>query len=659
VVKGIPEMTVGNKFTCLFLSLAFQVISLYAGLAPNLHYTLYREQLQNTGFAQLSDIFLLIDEWDGYSIDGYTWNGSVNSLETFQQQNWIILVNDQKIDLKLFESTNINLLPFTPDHIDSVEVYIYPQLEEDVFSDQGLLHFHIRDFPKGLTVQGQFTLGNRTGDPGPYRYTEYRSNNIDRVAADDSYWISYKNTAGFLGVGYISRVYYPTDPFIYDRNKQIYPYGNPVIFSESISLRAGLSNIMSQPQIELSHSSIKDFYFFKPFGREIPAINDLTFIGIKGHIHVKKEYYLGYKFRYTANVLKKRQNLFHLNFDWKEEQYEGIIQADIQKAGYSLQFGVGINHLSIMSGYHLSQNFINNGTLYGSFQFNGISHNTQKIDTRVTMNRNNAAVNTSAVNQWNINNKQVLTGIFSFTQTLPISENTLWYWSERGYDFASNFGDKYQVQGELGPTKKITIDLNWQRNENTTLVVESGMSYRAFLKKTWEDQKFLYDPETGLNAGSIIVKSGESGNAARAFFKLTYNHLPLFNHHLFYRYVTVLGGTKLFRDLWCSVPVHSLLYRLTYKPVENFSIWAMFKYISSTFWSDFSGIDEHSTGKYSAAIPDVYLIDLAVNKWLWKRRIKLKLIFRNLLNQKNISYPIGASLDLRFYAQAEIYLNFY
>ncbi len=652
-------MTVGSKFSCLFLLVTFHVFPIYAGFSPNLHYTLYREQLQNTGLAQLSDIFLLIDEWDGYSIDGYAWNGSVNSLEVFQPQNWIILVNDQKIDLKIFESTNINLLPFTPDHIDSIEVYIYPQLKEDAFSDQGLLHFHIRDIPNGLTVQGQFTLGNRTGDPGPYRYTELRSKNIDRVAADDSYWISYKNTTGYLGVGYISRVYYPTDPLISDRNIQIYPNGNPAIFSKSISLRAGLTNIISQPQIELSRSSIEDFYFFKPFGREIPAINDFTFIGIKGQIQVTKGYHLDYKFRYTANALKERQNLYHLNFDWKEEQYEGIVQAEIQRAGYSLQFGAGINHLNIMSGYHLSQNFINNGTLYGSFQFNGLSHNTQKIDARVTMNKNDVAVKISGVNQWNINNNQVLAGIASFTQTNPISENTLWYWTERGYNFISDFGGKYQMQGRLGPAQKVTIDLKWQRNEGTAPAVESGISYRAFLKKTWEDQNFEYDRGTGINAGSIIVKSGESGNIGRAFLKLTYNHLPLFKHHLFYRYATVLGGTKLFRELWRSVPVHSLLYRLTYQPVENFSMWAMFKYISSTFWSDFPEIDEHGTGRYSAAIPDVFLVDLAVNKWLWKRRIKLKLVFRNLLNQKNISYPIGASLDLRFYAQAEIFLNFY
>ncbi len=652
-------MTAGNKLTCLSLLVTLHIFSIYAGYGPKLHYTLYREQLQNGGLAQLSDIFLLIDEWDGYSVDGYSWNGSVNGLETYQQQNWIILVNGQKIDLKVFDSTNINLLPFSPDHIDSIEVYIYPQLKEDAFSDQGLLHFHIRDIPMGLTVQGQYTLGNKSGDPGPYRYTEYRSKNIDRVAADDSYWISYKNSTGYLGVGYFSRVYYPTDPLISDRNQQIYPDGNPVIYCESISLRAGMSDIISQPQIELSCSSMEDFYFFKPFGREIPVRNDFTFIGIKGNIDIPKGYHLGYKFRYTANTLKERQNIYHLNFDWKEEQYDGIIQADIQKAGYSLQFGVGINHLNIVSGYRLSQNFLNSGTLFGSFQFNEISHNSQKIDARVVVNKNDVSLNISAVNRWNINNKQVLTGIASFYQTNLISENTYWYWLERGYNFITNYNGEYQVQGTIGPAQKITVDLIWRRNEDTAPAFESGISYRAFLKKNWEDQDFRYDPEVEVNAGPIILRSGQSGNAGHAFFKLTYNHLPLFNHHLFYRYTTVLGGTKLFRDLWCAVPAHSLLYRVTYQPVENFSIWVMLKYLSSTFWSDLSGIDKHSAGKYSAVISDVILIDLAVNKWLWKRRIKLKIIFRNLLNQKNISYPIGASLDLRFYAQAEIFLNFY
>jgi len=163
-------------------------------------------------------------------------------------------------------------------------------------------------------------------------------------------------------------------------------------------------------------------------------------IGIKGDIQITQGYHLGYKFRYTTNTLTERQNIYHLNFDWKEEQYDGIIQADIQRADYSLQFGVGINHLNIISGYRLSQNFINSGTLYGSFQFNGISDNIQKIDTHVAVNKDDAVVKISAINLWNIDNKQVLAGVASFTQTNLISENTYWYWSERGYNFIANYG---------------------------------------------------------------------------------------------------------------------------------------------------------------------------------------------------------------------------
>jgi len=89
-------------------------------------YTLSREMLQHVGLIRLSDIFTLVDEWDYFSVEGYTWQGISNSFDVYNQQNWIIMVDGHRMDLKLFDISNINLLPISTNQIDSVEVYVLP-----------------------------------------------------------------------------------------------------------------------------------------------------------------------------------------------------------------------------------------------------------------------------------------------------------------------------------------------------------------------------------------------------------------------------------------------------------------------------------------------------------------------------------------------------
>jgi hypothetical protein len=83
------------------------------------------------------------------------------------------------------------------------------------------------------------------------------------------------------------------------------------------------------------------------------------------------------------------------------------------------------------------------------------------------------------------------------------------------------------------------------------------------------------------------------------------------------------------------------------------------RYISAVFWTDYKQITQQSKNLYSAELNPLLLIDLALNKWLWNKQIKLDFVFRNILNQDDLSHPIGATLNLRFYLQAAIMLNFF
>jgi len=622
-------------------------------------YTLNREMLQHAGLARLSDIFTLIDEWDYYSVEGYTWQGVSYSFEIYHDQNWIILVDGHRMDLKLFDITNINLLPISTDQIDSIEVYVLPQLTEDVFSEKGILHIHTRPIKDGVTLQGQFTAGNETGDPGPYRYTEFRSENVDRIAADDSYWLSYRGDGGYIGAGYYAPVYYATDPLIADRNRDIYPYGNPVIKTYSYSFRAGITKIFSRPRINAVYTLIDDFYFFKPLGREIPTKNHFLSVGLIGEKDFGERMNIGYKLRYSRNALRKRENIYDMDFNWESERFYANLHGAYNLSKLTFKLGLAAEKTKITTDYTLTQKMINDGIIYGSVRFDHESGSHLNIDTEFRFNEHETGIKIAAANLWKLRKNQGIFVNIAYSQTMTNIENSLWFWSEKGYDFVREQGGDYTIEGILRPAKQWSMDLSWQRDEDILPSIRAGILYREFLRKNWEEQPFQYDFISKTVSGPVSIKTGQSGQMGNVYIKLNYGQLSLFEHHFYYRYAVTFGMSGLFDRIRNEIPENLFIYRIIFKPVENFSIWAMCKYISSTFWHDFQDIDHQSHGSYSARLSEIFLIDLAINKWLWKRQIKVDIILRNLLDKKNIYYPIGASLDLRFYVQAEWYFNFW
>jgi hypothetical protein len=84
----------------------------------------------------------------------------------------------------------------------------------------------------------------------------------------------------------------------------------------------------------------------------------------------------------------------------------------------------------------------------------------------------------------------------------------------------------------------------------------------------------------------------------------------------------------------------------------------MLRYQSAIFWLDYQDIEWQSEERYTADLSEVISWDLAINKWIWDKKIKVDVILRNIFDHQNPYFPIGASLDLRFYVQAELYFNF-
>lgn len=128
-------------------------------------------QIRESGSMRLSDILLLIDDWDLSTNDGYTWEMSANGLGTFDKSDILIVVDGNPIDLELNDRSNLNRLPIALSRIDRINVYSRPVILAGTHAPQGALEIILDDPDDGVNYRGSVLHGELSGDGGPNIYT--------------------------------------------------------------------------------------------------------------------------------------------------------------------------------------------------------------------------------------------------------------------------------------------------------------------------------------------------------------------------------------------------------------------------------------------------------------------------------------------------------
>ncbi|NBC17074.1 MAG: hypothetical protein GVY18_07135, partial [Bacteroidetes bacterium] len=139
------------------------------------------EEVRQAGITRLGDLFRLLDDWDAATIDGYTWQAAAAGLAPLQTSTWTLLVDGQPVDLGLLDAPVLDMLPLPLSEIAYVEVISRPAFVAGMMAPAGTIHLHTRDPAGGLGLKGTVSAANEVGDPGPYRYTDFATPNIDRI----------------------------------------------------------------------------------------------------------------------------------------------------------------------------------------------------------------------------------------------------------------------------------------------------------------------------------------------------------------------------------------------------------------------------------------------------------------------------------------------
>jgi hypothetical protein len=615
------------------------------------------DMIRDAGLTRVADILLLANDWIVNTIDGFTWQASANGLSSFQRQTWLLMIDGQRMDINIFDITNLNMLPISINQIDYVEIISIPQIIEGEFTDKGLIHIHTVRPEAGLSYHGRLTYGNETGDPGPYRYTEFKSKNVDRIGADRSNEVSFAGKKQYIGASQTDQVYYPTDAAIYNRNQIISGKDYPRINMSSYSFKAGINALKGEHELFAGYTFVEDFLFFKPYGREIPVKSYFTHAGVNGFFMINDKTDIHYRCKYSTNRLKKRANIFDLDFDRELENVYANLEVDRRGSFYQSKIGIRFDRSYAHTKYQLDKDAYSSAAIYGQLNYSLTDNLHQSFSAFLRLDNDKIAVKGQATNSWKINSKQKLISILSFSQRNFEEDNSYWRWAENGYNFLEANSGGYSIIGGINKSQQFTTDIIWKAGINKTSSIEIGALYRFFNNLYFEKQTLQFDSFMESFSSPVQISAGEKGQVGGGRIRFNYQFTPQLGQRFFYSFRTAISGDDIFQDVWESLARHKIGFTLNYHPVENFSMWAMLSYLSSSNWIEYQEAAGQSGGKYSSTVNEAMILDMAAQKWIWHKRIRGSLLFRNIFNQLQKYHPNGASLELRFHIQAEILLD--
>ena len=633
----------------LFLS-AVLMSPLPAGPAAG-RQVITRQQIQQAGLNRLADILTLVDSWDTYSIDGFTWYAAAGQLSGYDTQSWTVLIDGHEVRSSNYGVNNLNALPLSIDLIDSVIIISEPQIYRGYFTDRGLIHFFTKEAPKGFSYQGRFMFGNESGDPGPYRYTPYRTPNVDRIGADGSNYVALNNQYLALSYNYLQQVYYPTDVRILERNRRMGSGKYPRIDVDTYYLKGGLTLPGGEQTFYLSNSTSRDHRPFDYLLQEVPVISSNLQSGVQGPVWDGKALQMHYYLDYADNTIRDRDNLFQLEFDWRLRYTSGGLRAVYQARSLTTTAGLGMEEVRAKTASYFNHAY-RKIWAFSSFAYPFTRERFVKLDLFLLRVHNRYAFKTALQTRFLKSADQQAVLNLSYSKKLLQEENPYWKIEHAFYRFNSDRFAYFFDIPVADETRHFTLDGQWQYRLHARASLEANLKYRILRQYRFTVAPLDHGLDIFPRNAYRRVLAVQDGHIVGLGLNLRHNLAETLKQELVYNYNECLAGDQNLQDYWRRFSRHKARYQVTWNPVPGFAVWSGLQFLSEAFWFEY----EISPTK-DAGLKDRFLWDVSFEKWFWHEKIRANLVFRNLLNDRAVYHPAGAALDLRYFVQMELHLD--
>ena len=631
------------------------LLKLYGFAQIKSYNVITRDELKYISVIKLSDIFQLMPQLNLYSTDGYRFRPNPGRDLTNSKNDMHIFINGTKVFHGLSEVFNINHLPIHPEQIDSIIILNGSLFYKNEYLQGIILDFILKENKNDYSFYFTHSSGNEIGDPGPYIYTEYASENVDQVGPNTQAFFGYRSGDYSLNINYLDRVFPATDSKILARvpkfvfeNYQIRFFGASLDFSTKSLLgnHYVFTSFTKTGQAVTGFVYGSDLIFMENISREIPVETSAFSLSTGNKVELSENSSLNLDLNTGINSFLNSKYMPLPEFDNLEKWFNSKILFNHSFEKLNLRAGMQYLFNDIKdrtSSFQVTHNLF---SLNSEATFSLIKNFYQNISVNADLYSNQSLYRLQFYNHYDFEQSSLSIKLFTGTKTNTFSNILIPLETELPFDFF--YLPKFH-QVEIGyqykPKQDCIINIEAAIERETHLHIRLG-SFRHLNMVNILLQDMVYE-EKGLNLTKADLNISIEDKLSKTI-----------SHRFFYNIQKVFSYDYLVTEFYRRIPSYRFNYSISFFPSNDLTLSANVNYQGETEWFEYKQINANTNPIkepiYTNKLRSSVLLNVTVTKTFWKDRIRINTSIYNLLNNEIQYHPLGGVMRLIFYLKGEI-----
>lgn len=617
--------------------------------------TLSAEDLRQAGITRLGELFRLLDDWDAATIDGYTWQAAAAGLTPLQGSTWTLLVDGQPVDLGLLDTPVLNMLPLPLSEVAYVEVISRPALVAGTVAPTGTIHLHTRLPEDGASLRGTVSAANEIGDPGPYRYTDFATPNIDRIGPTYEASAAWARNDGHARAFIKADEHHATDEQIEDRVRTLFQgikKPRMLLMAPGLDLRI---TRLGQHRLYAGFSRLQDLRFVEPLGLEVPTDHRWYHVGLQGNTAPQRPSGLRYQLGYTVSDLDPRPTTTGIELILRQDRLRANAEGRIGTNTVGGSLGLTFQYLCTVTAPELEEPSLLVPLLYGRLTAQPSSRLMAQLTGYAHVADGDIGHGLLLTVQTQPHPQHTLSLTASALRQPYALTNSLWFWMARGYRLPT--GPTVNLPAAFPSASMYTVDLAWTLRPSARFRLTLAGAYRRHLGQTVALYDVRYDASTSGFETVTTVQTYIAGTAWQGRAEAVIEYTDAFSQRWSYRLLRYPAENDAFFRAWRSLPWHQGSTTLRLAPSPRFSLYGRLSARSNALWTDYGRVEATTNGRYPEELSPFWLLDLTAQKRLWNDHLRLSLSLRNFLSEDVRWHPAGEIQQMMFHVSLEAYVG--
>ena len=623
-----------------------------------------RSEIEAAGWTRISDLLEGAASTSFSSIDDFIYTAAGDRLppspvSSSAMPTWLVLIDGVPVKTALFGQQLLDFVPVNVAEIDSVRINRGPVILHGYSAPRGALEIFSRRHVRGLFSHLVYQLGDETGDPGPFGYTSLASPNVERIGPYMQVGGGYGTPRWGISAGWQRGAATTSDTNIRKRlpaeavnDSTAYGYLHAYHVSARVSLGGG------EHVLTLAHGHHTGLIFVPPRIRE-EAVNltdkSLSLAGEwRSSASEPSASYLIERSSLDDSALEDPGRL-KIPFTTGHERTltmaravvgERLNGSDFQLGSTLKQWDFERDHLKqkrlterlFMSVSRMSRNAIDGTVNLAVTRANPYP----RLPAATSVTNEDVSANITGDVSALVHYRASATTVMTVSAALlhPLSEETESWIDEQLFNRDSTMTVRNERKQHLSFSEAgADVRHHWQMLNFSAGITAShvrGWELNVLQAQALNQRQPLADTLNLHSASLAGVHFGvETDSSAKVAVRAQYSQS------------TPFSADSAMQTAFRSTAARQFSAQLSFLPFNHFRVATAALFTSGTEWAALTSFEQKTS-------PALSRVDLSAEKWMWQQRVRLQLIFRNILNRPERYHPLGAQWNLRTFVSMSI-----